>query len=70
MIWMGALTFQSGNEEIDLVAFGVRPALDDRRPELDVGLVHLRGLAHVDLVRVEYHFVITNDLIAQLHELH
>ena len=44
------LTFQSWNEEIDLVAFGVRPALDDCRPEFDVGLVHLGGLAYVDLV--------------------
>ena len=43
------LTFQSGNEEIDLVAFGVRPALDDCCPKLDVGLVHLGGLAYVDL---------------------
>ena len=46
------LTFQRGDEEVDLVALGVRPALDDGRPELDVGLVHLRRLAHVDLVWV------------------
>ena len=37
------------NEEIDFISFCVRPALDDGRPQLDVCLVHLAGLAHVDL---------------------
>jgi hypothetical protein len=32
------LTFRRWHEEIDLFALGVRPALDDGRPELDVGL--------------------------------
>lgn len=37
------------NEEIDFISFCVRPALDDGRPQLDVCLVHLAGLADVDL---------------------
>ena len=37
------------NEKIDFVAFRVRPTFDDCRPQLDVCLIHLARLAHVDL---------------------
>ncbi len=43
------LTFMRGYEEVDLVSLGVGPALNDGGPQLDVSLVHLAALAHVDL---------------------
>lgn len=39
----------SGHEKINFVSFGVRPALDDGGPELDISLIHLTRLSHVDL---------------------
>ena len=47
--WKQNVTFVGGNEKVNFVSFGVRPALDDGRPQLDVGLVHLARLADVDL---------------------
>ena len=46
---MGMGTFSRGNEQVDLLLALVRPHLDDGRPELEVGLVHLLRRPHLDV---------------------
>ena len=41
-------TFSRRNEQVDLLLALVGPHLDDGRPELEVGLVHLLGRPHLD----------------------
>ena len=49
LIAKAELTLPSWHQQLNLFPLGVRPALDDGRPQLNVGLVHLAGLPHVDL---------------------